>query len=344
MKILYAIQGTGNGHLSRAKDIIPILNTIGSVDVLVSGREVELSLPFEIKYSLKGFGFVFGKKGGIDFWKTLLNINIRTFFNEIRRLPVDDYDIIINDFEPVSAWASFFKGKKIIGLSHQIAVLDASSPKYKKGWLGRIILRYYAPVAYKYGFHFKTYSKGIFTPVIRQEIRNQKVTNREHYTVYLPSYSEDVLVNFLSSFKNVKWEMFSKRADKIHFKKGIMIYPIKNDEFLKSIASCEGLLCGAGFEAPSEALFLGKKLMVIPMRNQYEQLCNGVALQELGVPVINGLKLSDAKRIEKWIAEEQNISLSFPDDSKAIMHEIVSRFIMDEMLLKEHNFEGAVPL
>ena len=25
MKILYAIQGTGNGHISRARDIIPVL-------------------------------------------------------------------------------------------------------------------------------------------------------------------------------------------------------------------------------------------------------------------------------------------------------------------------------
>ncbi|PCI34899.1 MAG: glycosyl transferase [Flavobacteriaceae bacterium] len=344
MKILYAIQGTGNGHLSRAKDIIPILKTIGAVDVLVSGCEVELCLPFEIKYKLKGFGFVFGKKGGIDFWKTIVNLNIRTFFNEIRQLPVANYDLIISDFEPVSAWASFFKGKKIIGLSHQIAVINANSPKYKKGWFGRLVLRHYAPVTYKYGFHFKCYSKGIFGPVIRQEIRNQKVTNRGHYTVYLPSFAEDVLVDVLASFKNVQWEVFSKRADKIHFRNGIMICPIENDEFVKSLASCEGLLCGAGFEAPAEALFLGKKLMVIPMKNQYEQLCNGVALQELGVPVINGLRASDRVLIEKWIAEEQNITIAFPDESKAIVHKIVSRFILEEMILEEHNFESAVPL
>ncbi|PCI06448.1 MAG: glycosyl transferase [Flavobacteriaceae bacterium] len=344
MKILYAIQGTGNGHLSRAKDIIPILKEIGAVDVLVSGCEVELSLPFDIKYKLKGLGFVFGEKGGIDFWKTFVNMNIRTFFREIRQLPVDNYDLIISDFEPVSAWASFFKGKKIIGLSHQIAVINANSPKYKKGWLGRLILRYYAPVAYEYGFHFKKYSKGIFGPVIRQEIRNQKVTNRGHYTVYLPSFSEDVLVEVLASFKNVLFEVFSKRADKIHFRNGILISPIKNNEFVKSLASCEGLLCGAGFEAPAEALFLGKKLMVIPMKNQYEQLCNGAALRELGVPVINGLSTLDCGLIEKWIAEEQNIPISFPDDSKAIVHEIVSRFIVEEMILEEHNFESAVPL
>ena len=34
MKILYAIQGTGNGHLSRAKEIIPALMNRAQVDIL----------------------------------------------------------------------------------------------------------------------------------------------------------------------------------------------------------------------------------------------------------------------------------------------------------------------
>lgn len=63
MKILYAIQGTGNGHISRALEIIPILKKKGDVDVLVSSSQWELELPFEITYKLNGLGFAFGKKG-----------------------------------------------------------------------------------------------------------------------------------------------------------------------------------------------------------------------------------------------------------------------------------------
>ncbi|MFM7329964.1 MAG: glycosyl transferase, partial [Bacteroidota bacterium] len=37
MRILYAIQGTGNGHLARAEEIIPILFSYGKVDLFVSG-------------------------------------------------------------------------------------------------------------------------------------------------------------------------------------------------------------------------------------------------------------------------------------------------------------------
>ena len=36
MKILYAIQSTGNGHLGRAMEILPTLKRNADVDILVS--------------------------------------------------------------------------------------------------------------------------------------------------------------------------------------------------------------------------------------------------------------------------------------------------------------------
>jgi hypothetical protein len=74
MKILYAIQGTGNGHISRARDIVPILQLKGEVDILISGDIKQLNVPFEVKYRPHGLGFTFGKKGGIDFWQTYKTI------------------------------------------------------------------------------------------------------------------------------------------------------------------------------------------------------------------------------------------------------------------------------
>ena len=66
MKILYAIQGTGNGHLTRAKEIIPILQQKGDLDILLSGNENNIPLGYDVKYNLKGLNFTFGKNGGID--------------------------------------------------------------------------------------------------------------------------------------------------------------------------------------------------------------------------------------------------------------------------------------
>lgn len=67
MKLLYAIQGTGNGHLSRAIDIIPELKKYGSLDLFVSGAQAEIVLPYPVKYKSKGLSFYFGKSGASIF-------------------------------------------------------------------------------------------------------------------------------------------------------------------------------------------------------------------------------------------------------------------------------------
>ena len=59
MKVLYAIQGTGNGHLSRAKEIVPALLNRVEVDILVSGSQAEVEFPYEIKYKKKGLVMIY---------------------------------------------------------------------------------------------------------------------------------------------------------------------------------------------------------------------------------------------------------------------------------------------
>ena len=70
MRLLYAIQGTGNGHISRAEDIIPILKEYGKLDIFVSGAQADIKLSYPLKYKSRGLSFFFGKSGGIDFLKT----------------------------------------------------------------------------------------------------------------------------------------------------------------------------------------------------------------------------------------------------------------------------------
>src|SRR5215831_8813934 len=215
MKILYAIQGTGNGHLSRARDIIPVLEKKGELDILVSGTQADVNFNFPVKYTFNGLSFIFGKKGGVDLFETYKKSNIRKLFKEINSLPVEKYDLVINDFEPVSAWACYLKGKECIGLSHQAAVLNKNAPQPKHiDPVGKSLLKNYAPVTVQYGFHFNNYDKNIFTPVIRKQVRDIQPANKGHYTVYLPAYDDDRIMKILGIFHDVKWEVFSKHNKK----------------------------------------------------------------------------------------------------------------------------------
>ncbi len=328
MKILYAIQGTGNGHLCRAMDVIPCLQQLGEVDVLISGIQADIDLPFEIKYRLHGLSFIFGKNGGVDLWKTFISSTLRKFIQEINSIPVEDYDLVINDFEPITAWACHTKDIPCIGLSHQIGALHPNSPKPEDGDLmGKFIMKNYAPVTSAYGFHFEEYDKTIFTPVIRESIRNLTPSNAGHYTVYLPSYDDAHLLKHLSKFSDIRWDVFSKHNNHPIQYKNISINPICSDSFVKSMASSEGVLCGAGFETPAEALYLGKKLLVIPMKNQYEQHLNAASLSNLGVPVIQSLKRKYEYDIELWLNNQKPIQVNYPNNTISIIETIVNNHI-----------------
>jgi len=326
MKILYAIQGTGNGHLSRALDVIPCLQKHGEVDILVSGIQGDLKLPFEIKYQFTGMSFIFGKKGGVDLWKTLRKASLRKFVKNIKQLPVEEYDLVINDFEPVSAWACLLKNKHCIGLSHQAAVLNAAFAVPKESdAIGRLILQQYAPVTDKYGFHFKAVGNKIFTPVIRQIVRATPITNKGHITVYLPAFDDKRLIKNLSVYKNVNWEVFSKHNRKKAVHKNITIYPINNEEFIASMAASNGVMCGGGFETPAEALFMQKKLLVIPMKNQYEQQLNAEALKSMGIEVIKALKPKYIPVINNWLENGTPVPVDYPDGTQQIIDTVIAQ-------------------
>ena len=324
MKILYAIQGTGNGHISRARDIIPILQLKGEVDLLVSGTQADVELPYPIKYTFKGLSFIFGTKGNVDILATYRKSNLKKLYKEIKSLPVEDYDLVINDFEPVSAWACRLKDIPCIGLSHQAAVINKKSPKAKKADpIGKLILNNYAPVSVAYGFHFSVYDKNIFTPVIRAQIRNATPQNKHHFTVYLPAYSDERIIDILRKVESAQWEVFSKHSAKEYRENNLWIRPINNDAFIESMINCEGVLCGGGFETPAEALFLKKKLMVIPMKGQYEQQCNAAALETMGVPVIKSLKNKYLEQITKWTTGKLFIGVNYPDVTEHIIDSII---------------------
>lgn len=314
MKILYAIQGTGNGHLSRAVDVIPELKKFGEIDLFVSGAQAEIELPYPVKFKSKGLSFYFGKKGGINFYKTFKKNSSKDVIHEINEFPVEDYDLIVNDFEPISAWAARKKKIKCVALSHQSALLSKKSPRPKSvDPFGEWILNNYAPVKKYVGFHFEKYDKNIFTPVIRAAVRNAKVSNKGHYTVYLPAYDDKKLVNLLLRFPYARWHIFSKHTKSAYNVGRISVRPVSGIDFVESVVSSEGVLTGAGFETPAEVLHLNKKLMVVPMKSQYEQHCNAAALKKLGVPVLKKVKGKHLPKIEEWINDSKPLGITFPD-------------------------------
>ncbi|WP_238555160.1 glycosyltransferase family protein [Chryseobacterium sp. P1-3] len=204
----------------------------------------------------------------------------------------------------------------MIELSHQASMSFPETPKpEKKDFLGELILKYYVPGEKKIGFHFENYHPQIKKPVIRKKIRNLNPYKQGYYLVYLPSFADENIIKVLRKIP-VQWKVFSKYS-KVHVKlKNIEVFPIDELQYLKYFEGCDGILCNAGFETPAEALFMNKKLFVIPIHNQYEQECNACALDRMGIP---NSKVLNLREIMEWVASDHHLQVDYPDNIEEIL-------------------------
>ena len=71
---------------------------------------------------------------------------------------------------------------------------------------------------------------------------------------------------------------------------------------------------------------MGKKLLVVPQKNQYEQACNAVALQKMGVPVIKSIKLKHLQTLQNWVENDEAISVNYPDRTEQLVQEALAEY------------------
>lgn len=288
-KVLYAIQGTGNGHVSRARSLFPILQEHFEIDFALVGGNSEVELPVSPVWVGKGITMEYSKKGRISIWNTWRVNSVRTFLKEIQEIPVDQYDFVINDFESVSSRASKRKNVPIFGLSHQAGVAALHAPKTKAFLpIGKWIMNQYAPVKQGLGFHFDRFDENVLPPVVREDVLQAHYKPGNRIVVYLPAYGLAKLEKFLNRLP-YSFTVFHKKVKTTHETGNIRWETVQAEKFSKELLRSKGVICSAGFELPSECLHLGIPLMVIPIKGQYEQYCNAAALEKLGVSVQYGL-------------------------------------------------------
>lgn len=327
MKILYGIQGTGHGHISRAREILPLLSEKADVDVLLSGNNFKMDLDdnhnvnrkygISLKYSSNG-------NGSVSYLKTALNIKPIRLLRDIQSLDIQNYSLVISDFEPVTAWASLQSGVPSIGLSHQSSFLSDKSPRpQKQSPFAEQVLKHFAPCHRPVGFHFQPYDSFILPPVIRRDVRNLQVQTHDHITVYLPAFNPEFLISVFLQCPQVQWHLFSPVCDKAYEKENVSVQPVGNIPFLNSMKNSIGVITSAGFESCAEAMFLGKKLLVIPIKNQYEQLCNAAALSKMGIQVINHIDAHFTDKLNSWLSSARIIPLHKSADTDYLTEKLI---------------------
>lgn len=313
MKIFYAIQATGNGHISRARELYPWLSKYGEVDFFLSGDNSNLDPGIPVTFRSKGLSLYYNNTGGLDYFKIAKAFQPLRLRKEIRDLPVEKYDLVINDFDYITAAACARKKIPSIGWSHQASFQSELTPRpARRKWIGESILKKYAPATSYVGLHFKKYDDFIFTPVIKKEIREAEPQNLGHITVYLPAWPEWLLLLVFRAIKHVPFQIFSREARMVKHFGHITIYPIQPEMFNKSFITCQGIITGGGFETPAEAMHMGKKIIAVPIPGQYEQACNAAALREWNIPIASFRNTGLTVSLEAWLNNPSPIPANFP--------------------------------
>ena len=322
MKILYGVQGTGNGHITRARAMAAELKKLPvSVDFLFSGRAPDQFFDMEVfgDYSLRdGLTFV-TREGRIRPLATLWNSKPLRFLKDVRQLSLENYDLVVTDFEPVTAWAARRKGVKLVGLGHQYA-FHYNIPQHHGSPIQRAILKKFAPAPTCLGLHWHHFEQAILPPIAPVSCGGPAV-NRKQYIVYLPFESIAGIRQLLGGFDDYLFQVYHPDATPgqeghIHWHRP------GRETFQNDLHASEGVICNAGFELASEVLQLGRKLLVKPVSGQSEQHSNALALDLLGYGHVM-YKLDSAK-VADWLKCACATQIHYPNVAAAIC-----RWILD---------------
>ncbi|MGB0347328.1 MAG: glycosyltransferase family protein [Balneolaceae bacterium] len=324
MKILYGVQGTGHGHISRARVVLPKLREIAEVDVLISGYNFHMDLDGEIQYKARGISLTYDSKGSVDILETAMNLQPVKFIQDVQSTPVEEYDFVVNDFEPVTAWAAQAAGIPCVAISHQAAFISQKVPRpTKKSMMAEGVMKHFAPCTHPIGSHYLRYDNFIEPPIIRQQIKDLNPSLGDHITVYLPAFDHETLCSIFNKNPQIQWHIFSPTCEKEYHKNNVWVRPVGKDTFLASFESCLGVVSSTGFETTSESMFLGKKLLTIPIRNQYEQLSNAAALEELGGYIVYNINSSFSDIVNDWLENGLVVKIDEISNENELVNKIV---------------------
>jgi uncharacterized protein (TIGR00661 family) len=279
MKILYGVQTTGNGHISRAREVIRELKRLGhNVQVLLSGREPAMQTEledFEPYRIFKGLTF-WTLRGKLKIFRTALRLNLFQFYHDIASFDGRGYDLVVTDFEPISARIARRKLIPSIGVGHQYAFMH-DIPKVGDNPLSRFVINNFAPADHPVGLHWHHFSCPILPPIVPSKISNNHNEIGNKILVYLPFEQLQEVLALLKPFQGYEffiYHLLTKAKDSAN----IHLRPYSRAGFLNDLIECNGVISNAGFELTSEALYLGKKILVKPLSGQMEQLSNALAV------------------------------------------------------------------
>ncbi len=317
MKIFYGVQGTGNGHITRARVMAKELYAAGfDVTFQFTGRPSNQYFDMDV---FNGYqhreGLTFNTdKGQVNYFKTAIEAKPIRFIKDIKALDLSKFDLVISDFEPVTAWAAKKQKKKVLGIGHQYA-FNHDIPRAGSDPIADLVMKNFAPADRGIGLHWHHFGQPILPPIIDTP-EFPKSTQSNKIVVYLPFEDQNEVIKHLCPFENFQFHLYSP-APVVSQYEHIICHPLSRDGFQKDLYDCQGIISNAGFELASESLQLGKKILAKPLHAQMEQISNAAALKQLGYG--HTMNDMDPEVIEEWLHHPHAVHITYPNIARVLV-------------------------
>jgi uncharacterized protein (TIGR00661 family) len=303
MRILYGVTGEGLGHAMRSRVVVQHLRAAGhDVKVVASGRAFDYlsrHLGGDVA-PIRGLAMTYAS-GGVSRARTVARTGrigraaIREAI-ELYRGPLAAFqpDVIITDFDSLSHVFGVLFGRPVISIDHQ-HVIDrcAHAPDIacrlpRDFAITRAFVRAKLPGCAHYvvtSFYFPAIARDRTTlvgPILRPEVLALTPSRGDHVVVYQTGVTAPALLAALHAVPDQPFVLYD-RAAQPQQERNVSIRAFDEGRFLADLASARAVICNGGYTTISEALYLGKPVLSVPLRHQGEQELNAAYLEALGL-------------------------------------------------------------
>ena len=338
-RIIYAVAGEGFGHASRAHLVGQRFLDAGHEVIFAASHRALLYLRQYYGERVKEiFGLTFDySKGYVDpaatVWKNLTRfpqghrLN-RELFEQVYQ-PFEP-DLVVTDFEPFSAWWAWRNRVPFLSIDNEHLLIMCTLDHRLRDILGRLnatlVVRfhYFGARAYVVTSFFKAPLRRrtvvLAPPIVRPAIARLQSSDAGHIVVYATTGThEEQWREVLGRFASQEFHIygFNKNAEW----KSCIFKEASTEGFATDLAAARGVIASAGFSLISECLYLRKKMLLLPLAGQYEQVLNVRNIERLGLGV--GSRQVDESAVSRFldrIAEPmpQDDRILWPDNERFI--------------------------
>ena len=303
MRILYGVVGEGMGHATRSKVVIDhLIAKKHKVKIVASGRahsflkrhfpDVAEIRGLTIRYSAGAMDRDLSVVQNVLLSPAMLFQNAAAYVEDVRHFKPK---MVLSDFD---SYAWFFArrfGLPIISIDNQQIIHKCKhSAEITKGVMAdyratRAFVKAKLPGCEHYVItsFFTPAIRGkykdkvtIVPPILREEVLKARPTRGDHVLVYQTSTSDRALLAQLNRLSKHKFVVYGLGREEVAG--NCTLHGFSEERFVRDLASARAVVTNGGLSLMHEAIYLGKPILSVPVRHQFEQEMNARYLEECG--------------------------------------------------------------